>query len=167
MTQPSRLSTELADALGLTQAVRAAAADAASRAPGRKVRARLGSLDPELARLQERVNALVVAGPPAERARLAARSRRLRDSEADAQEGRPDDADALDAVQALVGETAFALSQWRVVRRLAKAAGDKPARKLAKEAVAVSRVQLEVALDCADRVVRRQAKALDDQRPAG
>ena len=156
MTETTRLQLELADALGATQAVRAAAAEAAARVPSGKVRRRLAAIDDELAVLQEDVNALVVAHPGT-RGRLTGRSRRLREAEAAT---RTEDADALDALQALVAEAAYALAQWAVVRRLAKASGDKPARKLAKRALPIAEEHVEVALRCCDKAAKRQAAAL-------
>ena len=158
MAQTSRLEQELADALGVTQAVRAAATAArAQDGTGRKLGRRLAEVESELAVLQERVNELVVASP-ATRTALTARSRRLRDTERTAQEGRVD-GDALDALQALAAEAAFALAQWTVVRRLARAAGHKPARRLAKLAVPAAEQHLAVALEGVDRVAKRRAAA--------
>ena len=155
VTDTTRLQLELADALGVTQAVRAAATDAAARVDGGKLRKRLTRIDADLAPLQEEVNALVVADRSA-RTRLTGRSRRLRDAETAA---RPDESDGLDALQALAAEAAYALSQWSVVRRLAKGAGDKPAAKLAKRALPLAEEHLETALRCCDRAAKRQVRA--------
>lgn len=161
MTDPSRLELELADALGLTQAVRAAAADAASRVSSGKVRTTLARIDTQLATLQEDVNALVVASGA--RGRLTGRSARLRDTEAGAQDGRLDGADGLDALQALAAETAYALVQWQVVRRLAKAEGHKRARKLAARAVPIANGHLEATLKACDKVAKKTAKAVGQE----
>ena len=155
VTDTTRLQLELADALGVVQAVRAAAADAAERVDGGKARKRLTAIDAELAPLQEQVNALVVSDP-ATRTRLTGRSRRLRDAETSA---RLDEPDAIDALQALAAEAAYALSQWSVVRRLAKGAGDKPAAKLAKRALPLAEEHLETALRCCDKAAKRQVTA--------
>ena len=157
MATTSRLEEELADALGLAQAVREAAGAARERLDGaKKLARRLAQLEVDLAALQERVNELVVEAP-ATRAALTARSRRLRDTERSAQEGRLAGDDALDALQALAAEAAFALAQWTVVRRLAKAAGDKRARRLAKDALALAEEHLAVALEGVDRLAKRSA----------
>lgn len=156
MTETTRLQMELADALGVTQAVRAAASEAAERAESGKLRKRLSAIDDELSDLQERVNAVVVADP-ATRGRLTGRSRRLRDAETAG--GRFEDADVLDALQALTAEAAYALSQWAVVRRLAKAEGDKAAAKLAKRALPLAEEHFEIALRSCDKAAKRQAKA--------
>ena len=156
MTTTSRLDLELADALGLTQSVRAAATDAAERVSGGKLRRRLEQIDAELAPLQESINELVVADPE-RRSRLTARSARLRDT-ADAV--REDEAtDAIDALQRLAAESAHALAQWQVVRRLAKAGGRKDARRLAKQAMPLAERHLQVALKCVDRAAKREAAA--------
>lgn len=159
MTETTRLELELADALGLTQAVRAAAADAAAHVSSAKLATKLQAYDADLADVQEQVNALVVANPKV-RARLTARSRRLRETEADAQGGRLDGADGLDALQALAAEAAYALVQWKVVRRLAKASGDDAARALAKRAEPLAEEQLAFALKACDKLAKRQAKEL-------
>lgn len=159
MTETTRLELELADALGLTQAVRAAAADAAAHVDAAKLAARLRDIDRDLADIQEQVNAIVVENPRA-RARLTARSRRLRDTEAGAQGGRLDGADGLDALQALAAEAAYALVQWKVVRRLAKGLGDDRARALAKRAEPLAEEHLELAIKAVDKVAKRQAKML-------
>jgi hypothetical protein len=154
MTQTTRLDLELADALGLTQAVRAAAADAGTRVEGRKTRAALARIDAELAPLQEAVNERVVAGRDT-RTRLTGRSRRMRDASEPAA-----DLDAIDALQQLTADAAHALSQWQVVRRLAKAAGDKPARQLAGRALPLAEGHLAAALKAVDRVAKREARTL-------
>jgi hypothetical protein len=158
MAEVSRLDQELADALGVTQAVRFAAGQV--RALGTdvpaKLAARLTALDAELADLQERLNALVVADP-AKRARLTGRSRRLRDLEDRRLDG---DADVLDALQALAADAAHAAAQWRVVRQLAKATGDKGLRRLAKDALTTAEGHLELALDACTRVAKARAGAL-------
>ena len=155
----SRLERELADTLGLVQAVRGAAADAASRVESSRAQRRLTGIDDDLAALQEEVNALVVSGPPAARAQLTSRARRLRETESTAQDGRLDGADGLDALQALAAEAAFALTQWQVVRRFAKAEGHDAARRLARRALPLAERHLETALDTADRLAKRQAKS--------
>jgi hypothetical protein len=162
MTDTTRLDRELADALGLAQAVRAAAAAAREHpdASG-KLAQRLAQVEDDVAQMQERVNEAVVASPR-KRAVLTARARRLRDAEATAREDRPTDADALDAMQALVAETAYAAAQWRVVRRLAKAFGAAEIRKLAKWAQPLAEQHLELALEGVDKVAKRQADALKD-----
>lgn len=160
MTEPTRLELELADALGATQAVRAAAADARERVtagakqrPGAKQRRRLERLETELADLQDEVNALVVSDL-ANRTALTGRSRRLRDTSG---ERLPDDADGIDALQTLAGEAAYALAQWQVVRRLARADGDARARKLARRALPLAEGHLKVALKAVDRLAKREA----------
>ena len=157
MTTPTRLDMELADALGLVQAARSAATTAGGRDVGGKTRTRLARLDGELAGLQEQVNALVVADPAA-RTRLTGRSRRLRDAELTAHGDGAAPTDGLDALEALVGETAQGLAQWRVIRRLAKAEGRKDVRRLAKSALPLAEQHLEVALACTDRAAKRAAK---------
>ena len=156
MTETTRLELELADALGVTQAARAAAADAAAHVGSAKLTKKLRAFDADLADVQEAVNALVVANPRA-RARLTARSRRLRDVEGSAQDGRLNGADGLDALQALAAEAAYALVQWKVVRRLAKAAGDDAARALAKRAEPLAEELLAFALKACDRLAKEQA----------
>ena len=157
MATTSRLDEELADALGLAQAVREAARAARERLDGaKKLARRLAQLEVDLAALQERINERVVEAP-ATRAALTARSRRLRDSERLAQEGRLGSDDALDALQSLAAEAAFLLAQWTVVRRLAKASGDKAARRLAKDALALAEEHLAVALEGVDKVARQRA----------
>jgi hypothetical protein len=153
MTQPNRLDLELADALGLTQAVRAAAAAAGSLAAGKKAHRALARIDADLDPLQEAVNERVVSGRDT-RTRLTGRSRRLRDASGPAPE-----LDAIDALQLLVADAAHALSQWQVVRRLGKAAGDGPARRLAKRALPLAETHLAIALKEVDRAAKRQAKA--------
>ena len=159
MTQTTRLEQELADALGLVQSVRAAVADAGAHIDG-KLSKRLSFVDGQLADLQEQVNELVALKPAPQRSVMIARSRRLRDVEREAQAERTDSPDALDAVQALAAEAAFALAQWKVVARLAKAMGDKPARKLAKTALPMAEAHLVFALDGVDRLAKREAAAL-------
>jgi len=160
MADTTRLDRELADALGLAQAVRATAAAAREHVgDAEKLARRLASLDDDLARLQERVNEAVVASPR-KRAVLTARARRLREAESTAQEDRPTDADALDAMQALVAEAAYAVAQWTVVRRLAKAYGAEDVRRLAKWALPVAERHLEIALEGVDKVAKRQAAEL-------
>jgi hypothetical protein len=161
MADTTRLDRELADALGLAQAVRAAAGAARAHVGDTgKLARRLASVDEELAQVQERVNEAVV-GSPRKRAVLTARARRLRDAEATARADRPTDADALDDMQALVAEAAYAVAQWTVVRRLAKAYGAKDAGKLAKWALPLAQQHLEVALEGVDKVAKRQADALE------
>lgn len=160
MTQTTRLDLELADALGLVQAVRTAAADARERVGG-KLEHRLDQAEHDLAELQEALNALVVAAP-GKRAALTRRAREARDTERTAQRERVADADAdaidaIDALQALASEAAYALAQWTVVRRLAKAEGHKQAGKLAKWARPAAREHLELALDGVDRLAKRPA----------
>jgi hypothetical protein len=159
MTQTTRLEQELADALGLVQSVRAAVAEAGARIDG-KFAKRLARVDGQLADLQEQVNELVALTPAPRRSALTARSRRLRDVERGALDERTESPDALDAVQALAGETAFALAQWKVVARLAKATGDKRVRKLAQAALPVAEAHLVFALDGVDRMAKREAAAL-------
>jgi hypothetical protein len=158
MTQATRLDLELADALGATQAVRAAVEVAAGRVHGDKLWRRLASIDADLAPLQEQVNELVVADRGT-RTRLTGRARRVRDADADGQPGEGE-GDAIDAMQALASQAAYALAQWQVVRRLAKAAGNRPAHQLAKRALPLASEHLETALACCDRVARREAEAL-------
>ena len=158
MPDTTRLDEELADTLALTQTVRSAAAQARAHLDGGKLAKRLSRLDDELAAMQERVNELVVA-TPAKRHALTGRSRRLRDAEQTAQTERRADSDVLDALQALVAEAAYAVAQWTVVRRLAKAEGHKPARKLAKWALPAAEEHLTVALEGVDKVAKRQAAA--------
>lgn len=159
MTETTRLELELADALGLTQAVRAAAADAAAHVSGGKLAAKLSAIDADLADIQEEVNAIVVENPRS-RAQLTRRSRLARDTETDAQGGRLDGADGLDALQALAAEAAYALVQWKVVRRLAKGFGDDRARALAKRAEPLAEEHLALAIKACDKVAKQQAKAL-------
>lgn len=151
----TRLDLELADALGLIQTVRAAAKDAAERADGGKIRRRVARIDEELAPLQVEANALVVADPT-QRSRLTGRSAHRRDADI---ASRDESFDGLDALQYLVGETAHALAQWRVVRRLAKAEGRKDARRLAKVALPLAEEHVRVALKCVDRAAKRAAAA--------
>ncbi|HWT94773.1 MAG TPA: hypothetical protein VN238_17385 [Solirubrobacteraceae bacterium] len=159
MTETTRLELELADALGLTQAVRAAAADAAAHVDAEKLAAKLRAIDADLADIQEEVNAIVVENPRA-RSQLTRRSRLLRDTETGAQGGRLDGADGLDALQALAAEAAYALVQWKVVRRLAKGVGDDRARALAKRAEPLAQEHLDLAITACDKIAKKQAKAL-------
>ena len=159
MPETTRLDEELADTLALTQTVRSAAAQARAHLDGGKLAKRLSRIDDELAAVQERVNELVVA-TPAKRHALTGRSRRLRDAEQSAQGERNADADVLDALQALAAETAYAVAQWTVVKRLAKASGHKPASKLAKWALPAAEEHLTVALEGVDRQAKRQAAKL-------
>jgi hypothetical protein len=152
MAEVSRLDQELADALGLAQAVRSAAAGA--RALGAP--AKLAAVEAEAAELQERLNALVVADP-AKRALLTGRSRRLREVE---DRRLPDDADVLDALQALAADAAHATAQWRVVRQLAKASGDRELRRLSKRSLATAEAHLELALDACTRTAKARAAEL-------
>jgi hypothetical protein len=159
MTDVSRLDQEMADALGLAQAVRRSAADARDRGAPGKLDARLAEIQTQVAALQERLNELVVADP-AKRGRLVGRSRRQRESE-----GRlPDDADLLDSLQALAADAAHAVAQWRVVAELAKASGDKETRKLVKRTLPAAEDHLELALKACTKVARRQAEALAGER---
>lgn len=167
MADTTRLDRELADALGLAQAVRTAASTARDHlGDGGKLARRLASIDAELAQVQERVNEAVV-GSPRKRAVLTARARRLRDAEATTRGDHPTDADALDAMQALVAEAAYAVAQWTVVRRLAKAYGAGEARKLAKWALPLAEQHLQVALEGVDKVAKRQADALERASGSG
>ncbi len=152
----SRLDQELADALGLAQAVRHAAAAARSHGPPPKLEARLVAVERELAGLQEELNALVVADR-AKRGALTGRSRRLRDA---AERRASADADLLDALQALAADAAHAVAQWRVVRALAKAAGDREARRIAKRALPAAEAHLDLALGACAKVAKAQAAAL-------
>jgi hypothetical protein len=154
MTETTRLDLELADALGLTQAVRAAAADAAARVHGDKLWRRLATIDADLAPLQEQLNELVVADPHT-RTQLTRRSLRVREAETD---DLRDGADPTDALQALAAATAAAVAQWQVVRRLAKADGHRAARKLANHALPLAEEHLAMALKCGDRVAKRAAE---------
>lgn len=153
MTETTRLELELADALGLVQAVRTAAADARERVGG-KLEHRLDRAEHDLAELQEALNELVVAAP-GKRAALTRRSREARDTERTAQRERVADADAIDALQALASEAAYSLAQWAVVRRLAKTEGHEKASKLAKWALPAAREHLELALEGVDKLAKR------------
>ncbi len=159
MTDVSRLDQELADALGLVQAVRAAGADARERCSAKKVVRRLEEIDAELDGLQVELNEIVVADRR-KRPRLTRRSRGVKETEADAQAERLADADALDALQSLTAEAAYALAHWQVVRRLAKAEGDKRTRRLAAAGLEMSERHFATALKCCDRVAKREAKAV-------
>jgi hypothetical protein len=152
----TRLEQELADALGLAQAVRTAAAEARALVPYPKVRARLEAIEDDVAALQERVNAIVVADA-AKRTPLIDRSRRVREAQAGATAERPG-GDALDALQALAAEAAYALAQWKVVRPLARAAGDERVAKLARRGIRCAERHLELTLDACRRVAKREAK---------
>jgi hypothetical protein len=152
----SRLDQELADALGLAQAVRHAAAGAQGRGAPPKLEARLAGIERELAGLQEELNALVVADR-AKRGSLTGRSRRLREAE---ERRVADDADVLDALQALAADAAHAVAQWRVVRALAKASGDREVRRIAKRALPAAEAHLGLALDACSKVAKAQAPAL-------
>jgi hypothetical protein len=154
MPEPTRLDRELADVLALTQTVRSAAKAARELVESGKLRKRLFLLDQDLAELQERVNERVVSSAGT-RGRLTGRSRRLRDAEQAAQAERLADADVLDALQALVAEAAYAVAQWLVVRRLAKAEGDKAVRKLAKRALPVAEAHFALALEAVDKTAKR------------
>jgi hypothetical protein len=158
----SRLDQELADALGLAQAVRHAAAGAQGRGAPAKLEARLAAVEVELAELQEQLNVLVVADR-AKRGSLTGRSRRLRDAE---ERRLPDDADVLDALQALAADAAHAVAQWRVVRALAKAAGDRQVRRIAKRALPAAEAHLDLALGACSKVAKAQAGALVEPAPA-
>ena len=120
---------------------------------------RLAAADDELAQMQERVNEVVVVSPR-KRAVLTARARRLREAGKAAERDRPSDADGLDTLQALVAETAYAVAQWIVVRRLAKAYGAEDIRRLAKWAHPLAERHHELALEGVDKVAKRQAAAL-------
>ena len=160
MADTTRLDRELADALGLAQSVRATALSAGEHIdPDSKLARRLSVVDDDLAQMQERANEVVVASPR-KRAVLTARARRLRDAQSAAGRDRPSDADALDTLQALVAETAYAVAQWVVVRRLAKAYGAEDIRRLAKWAHPLAERHLELALEGVDKVAKRQAAAL-------
>jgi len=153
MANVSRLDQELADALGLAQAVRAATQRARIGADDDKVAKRLSRIDSELDDLQEQVNEHVVADA-GKRSQLTGRSRRTRDAETDGTGG-----DALDALQDVVSASAHLLAQWIVVDRLAKAAGDKDARRLAKFAIPLVEEHVEQALRACRRYAKRLAKA--------
>jgi Skp family chaperone for outer membrane proteins len=152
----SRLDQELADALGLAQAVRHAAAGAQGRGAPAKLEARLAGIERELAALQEELNALVVADRT-KRGSLTGRSRRLREAEERRVAG---DADLLDALQALAADAAHAAAQWRVVRALAKASGDREVRRIAKRALPAAEAHLDLALDACSKVAKAHAPAL-------
>jgi hypothetical protein len=156
MRHVSRLDQELADALGTTQAVRAAVAAARARVDGGgKLQRSLEELDGELADLQEQVNAFVVEDR-GKRGTLTRRSRLRRDAES----ALGDEADGLDALQLLAGEAAHALAQWKVVKPLAKASGGKAERALVKRALPLAEAHLELALRACGKLAKREAKAL-------
>jgi hypothetical protein len=159
MTDVSRLDQELADALGLVQAVRAAGADARERTTAKKVLRALEEIDAELDGLQVELNEIVVADRR-KRPRLTRRSRGVKEAEAGARAERLAEADALDALQSLTAETAYALAHWQVVRRLAKVDGDKRTRKLAAAGLEMSERHFATALRCCDRVAKREAKGV-------
>ena len=153
MTNVSRMEQELADALGLAQAVRAATQHARGRTDDAKVTKRLQRIDSELDELQERVNAEVVADR-GKRAKLTARSRSARERAFEAADG-----DAIDAVQEVVAASAHHLAQWIVLDRLANVAGDKPARKLAQLAIPLVEEHVESGLRACRRLAKQTAKS--------
>jgi hypothetical protein len=150
-----RLDQELADALGLAQAVRHAVGQALDRGAPPKLARRLAEVDAHLAGLQERLNAIVVADPDT-RGRLTGRSRQLRDAE----HRLGPDADLLDALQALAAESAYAVAQWRVLERLAKGAGDAEARALVRLALPAAEGHLELAFKACEKAAKREARAV-------
>jgi len=152
MTDVTRLDQELADALGLAQAVRQSARHARGKGAPGKLDARLGALDDELADLQEQLNARLV-GDRATRTRLVGRARRRREAEGVLDDG----GDLIDALQVLSADAAHAVAQWRVVAELAKGAGDKETRRLAKRTLPAAEDHLELALKACTKVARARA----------